>query len=108
MTSLELKEILEHRLGDPTVLGRLACNLHRSDLVEQRHHDGRSFSVDWHDYGDFWRCIISSEDSAHRHLVQVDIHENATIRVDSFEPCRVTISPEEGFLCLTRYRQPSA
>ena len=41
-----------------------------------------------------------------RHLVQVDIHENATVRVDVFEPCRVTVSPEEGFLCLTRYKQP--
>ena len=108
MTAQELIEVVDQRMSDPAVLGRLACNLHRADIVEQRHHDDRLFTVAWHDSGDFWRCIISSKDSAHRHLVQVDIHENATIRVDSFEPCRVTISPEEGFLCLTRYRQPSA
>jgi hypothetical protein len=107
VTSLELKEIVEERLSDPIVLGRLACNLHRSDLVQQRHHDDRSFSLDWHDYGDFWRCTITSADGA-KHVAQVDIHQNATVRVDSFEPCRVTISPEEGFLCLTRYKQPGA
>ncbi len=106
MTQQQLIEVVDQRMTDPTVLGRLACTLHRNDLVEQRHHDGRTFSVDWHHYGDFWRCTISSDDSAHRHLVQVDIHENATVRVDVFEPCRVTVSPEEGFLCLTRYKQP--
>jgi len=105
VTSLELKEIVEERLSDPIVLGRLACNLHRSDLVEQRHHDGRRFSVAWHDSGDFWRCTIASDENAAHRLVQVDIHENATVRVDAFEPCRVTVSTEDGVLCITRYKQ---
>jgi hypothetical protein len=102
---LELIEVVDQRMSDPAVLGRLACNLHRSDLVEQRHHDGRRFSVAWHDSGDFWRCTIASDENAAHRLVQVDIHENATVRVDAFEPCRVTVSTEDGVLCITRYKQ---
>jgi hypothetical protein len=105
VTAQELIEVVDQRMTDPTVLGRLACNLHRNDLVEQRHHDGRRFSVSWHDSGDFWRCVISSEDSGTHRLAQVDIHENATVRVDAFEPCRVTVSTEDGVLCVTRYKQ---
>jgi len=104
MTSQELLEVVEQRISDPAVLGRLACNLHRSDLVEQRHHDDRTFSVAWEDSGDFWRCTIFATENAARRVAQVDIHENGTVRADAFEPCRVTISPEEGLLCLTRYR----
>jgi hypothetical protein len=107
VTSQELLEIVDQRISDPVVLGRLACNLHRSDLVEQRHSDGRTFGIAWEHSGDFWRCtIFASEDRSHR-LAQVDIHDHGTVRVDAFEPCRVTISPEEGLLCLTRYRQPA-
>ena len=105
MTPLELIEVVDQRMSDPAVLGRLACNLHRSDLVEQRHNDGRRFSVAWHDSGDFWRCTIASDENAAHRLVQVDIHENATVRVDAFEPCRVTVSTEDGVLCITRYKQ---
>ncbi len=105
MTSLELTEIVDQRMNDPAVLGRLACNLRRNDEVQQRHHDDRQFSVDWHDAGDFWRCTISSRENAARRLAQVDVHENSTVRIDAFEPCRVTISPEEGFLCVTRYKR---
>jgi hypothetical protein len=105
MTSPELIEVVDQRMSDPSVLGRLACNLHRGEPVEQRHHDGRSFRVAWHDSGDFWRCVISSEDGAAQRLAQIDIHENATVRVDAFEPCRVTVSTEDGVLCVTRYRQ---
>jgi hypothetical protein len=104
MTSLELTEIVDQRTTDPTVLGRLACNLRSNDLVVQRHHDNRQLSVAWQDSGDFWRCTILSDEKTARPLAQVDIHENSTVRVDVFEPCRVTISPEEGFLCLTRYK----
>jgi hypothetical protein len=62
--------------------------------------------VVWEHSGDFWRCIIFAAEDHIQRLAQVDIHENATVRVDAFEPCRVTVSPEEGFLCLTRYRRP--
>jgi hypothetical protein len=26
------------------------------------------------------------------------------VRVEAYEPCRVTVSPEDGILCLTRYK----
>jgi hypothetical protein len=71
--------------------------------VEQRHHDDRGFDVAWEDDGDYWRCTITEQGSKAR-LVQVDIHENQTVRTDAFAPCRVTISPEEDLLCVTRYR----
>lgn len=105
MTPLELTEIVDQRMNDPAVLGRLACNLRRSDQVSQRHHDDRQFSVAWQDAGDFWRCTIAAEEDASRRLAQVEIHENSTVRIDVFEPCRVTVSPEEGLLCVTRYKR---
>ena len=103
MTSLELTEIVDQRMTDPAVLGRLACNLRSNDQVEQRHHDNRRLSAAWQDCGDFWRCIVSDEKGSHR-VVQVDLHENSTVRIEAYEVCRVTISPEEGIFCLTRYK----
>jgi hypothetical protein len=104
MTSLELHAIVDQRMGDPAVVGRLACTLRREDAVEQRHHDGRRLNVVWHDSGDFWRCTVSFEGQAGHRLAQIDLHENGTVRADVFEPCRVTVSPDEGLLCLTRYK----
>lgn len=104
MTSLELSEIVEERMADPRVLGRIACNLKSSEPVQQRHHDDRTLKLEWEDSGDSWRCIVTSTDGTNRRIAQVDIHENATVRVEAYEPCRVTVSPEEGILCLTRYR----
>jgi hypothetical protein len=104
MTAQELNEIVDQRLSDPSVLGRLVCNLRSSDEIHQRHNDPRKFAVRWQDCGDFWRCTVTDADAPALRLAQIDLHENATVRADVFEPCRVTISPEEGFLCLTRYR----
>ena len=104
MTAQELHEIVDQRLSDPSVHGRLVCNLRSSEEVHQRHHDGRTFAVRWQDCGDFWRCTITDADAPDLRLAQIDLHENSTVRADVFEPCRVTVSPEEGFLCLTRYR----
>jgi hypothetical protein len=103
MTSSELKEIVDQRMADPQVVGRVACNLKSHDSVEQRHHDDRLFSVLWQDDGDYWRCTLADSASG-KSLAQVDVHENATVRVDIFEPGRVTVSPEEGILCVTRYK----
>ena len=104
MTTQELNEIVDQRLSDPSVLGRLVCNLRSSDELHQRHNDPRQFSVRWQDCGDFWRCTVTDSENPSRRLAQVDLHENPTVRADVFEPCRVTVSPEEGFLCLTRYK----
>jgi hypothetical protein len=103
MTSVELKEIVDQRMADQTVIGRVACNLRSGEVVQQRHHDDRSFEVSWQDDGDYWRCIVLDEGSG-KSLAQVDIHENGTVRVDTFEPGRVTVSPEDGILCVTRYK----
>jgi hypothetical protein len=83
----------------------LACTLRSNDLVEQRHHDDRKLNISWQNSGDFWLCTIFSDEKTTTRLAQVDIHENATVRVEIFEPCHMTISPEEGFLCLTRYKR---
>jgi len=103
MTTAELKEIVDQRMMDPTVAGRVACNLRRQDQVEQRHHDDRRFNVSWQDDGDYWRCTLVDQGTG-KSLAQVDLHENATVRIDIFEPGRVTVSPEEGILCITRYK----
>lgn len=104
MTAVELGEIVNQRKQDPNVIGRLACNLRSSHPLAQRHEDDRSLNVTWRESGDSWRCTISFEGEQGRSLAQLDIHENATIRVDVHAPCRVTVSPEEGILCVTRYR----
>jgi hypothetical protein len=103
MTSSELKEIADQRMSDPHVVGRVVCNLKNQDMVEQRHHDDRLFNVSWQDDGDYWRCTLADGASG-KALAQVDIHENSTVRADLFEPGRVTVSPEDGILCVTRYR----
>ncbi|QMV17287.1 hypothetical protein GOB94_00110 [Granulicella sp. 5B5] len=102
MTGEELKGIVEQRMSDPAVSGRIACNLRDGSGIEQRHHDGREFDVAWENEGDYWICTISDHGAASR-LLQIDLHENHTSRTDVFEPCRVTISWEEDLLCVTRY-----
>ena len=104
MTLLELTEIANQRMSDPKVLGRFACNLRSSNAVAQRHLDGQDLSATWQDSQDFWRCTIATANDPSRRLAQVDIHENSTVRADLFEPGRITVSPEEGILCFTRYR----
>lgn len=103
MTSVELNEIVEQRMGDPTVLGRIVCNLRQSDTLVQRHHDENRFCVAWQDAGDYWRCTVV-EQATGRRLTQVDIHENATLRIEADAPCRITVSPEDDILSITRYR----
>lgn len=104
MTSEELSQIVEQRMADPRVLGRLACNLRSEDEVRQRHHDGSRLKLTWNETGGAWRCHISIDSPEEARLAQVDVHENATVKVETYGPCRVTVSPEEGILCLTRYR----
>lgn len=104
MTSTELKEIVEERMDDPFVLGRLACNLRRNEIVEQRHNDDRKFTVFWRDTGSFWRCTVFLGDETDLCLIQVDLYSDQTVRIEAFEPCGVTISPPDGILCLTRYK----
>ena len=104
MTLLELNEIADQRMADPTVLGRLVCNLRNAHPIVQRHHDDQNFSVTWNDAEDFWRCTIFADGNPAHRIAQIDLHANHTLRADLFEPGRITISPEEGILCLTRYK----
>ncbi len=103
MKAEELQAVVEQRMSDPSVLGRIACNLRCADPAHQRHEDGRNFDVLWEDEGDYWRCTVIDRATSIK-LAQIDLHENNTIRTDVFAPCRVTVSPEEGLLCVTRYQ----
>ena len=87
MTAPELKEIVEQQMDHPWTLGRLACNLRSHELVEQRHHDERKLHVLWRNTGDFWRCTIFLDEVTELCLVQVDLHDDSTVRVEAFEPC---------------------
>ncbi|MBW4038393.1 MAG: hypothetical protein HIU91_05845 [Acidobacteria bacterium] len=104
MTTLELDEIANQRMSDPNVLGRFVCHLRSNDRLAQRHHDDQNLSVAWQDAEDFWRCTIFADGNPAHRVAQVDLHENNTVRADLFEPGRITVSPEEGILCLTRYK----
>lgn len=99
----ELKQIVEQPLNDPAVAGRIASNLRTDEGVEQKHLDHRTFEVQWQELGGFWRCTVTSP-GAPGYLARIDLHENATVRVEAREPCSVTVSPEDDVLCLTRYR----
>ncbi len=103
MTPLELNQIVEQRMDDPRVVGRIACNLRESDSAVQRHHDGREFALSWQDSGGYWRCTLSDRESGVR-LAQVDLHENQTVRIEVDAACRVAVCPEDGILSVTRYR----
>lgn len=110
MTSAELKEIVEQRPNDPTVLGRIASTLKGEGSVEQHHADGLTFAVQWQELGGYWRCTIApdvagggSADGT-RKLARIDLHENGTVRVEANQPLSVTVSQEDDLLCLTRYR----
>jgi hypothetical protein len=99
-----LETIVQQRLDYPSVLGRLACQLQRGDLVAQQHHDGKLLDIVWRNRGDHWRCTIFLDKATDLALAQVDIHTDGTIRVEAWEPCSVTVSPGEDSLVLTRYR----
>ncbi len=101
MTPLELHEIVDQRMNDPRIFGCIVSNLRSSQAAEQRHHGDGKLKIEWRDCGDFWQCTIADDGQA-KPLANVDLHENATVRIETFAPCRVTISHEEGFLCLTR------
>lgn len=102
MTTAELNEVVEQRMADPAVVGRLACNL-RSGEMQQRHLDDKTLRMEWIDSGDSWRCVVTDAAGGKR-VAQVDIHENSTVRMEAYEPCRIAVCPEDGILTLTRYR----
>ena len=102
MTQLELNEIVDQKMRDPQISGCIVSNVRGDRTTEQRHRDQSKLGIAWHDCGDFLRCTIMANDDLRRPVAQVDLQENATVRIETFQPCRVTISHEEGFLCLSR------
>ncbi|MGB7546742.1 MAG: hypothetical protein WBM14_03255 [Terracidiphilus sp.] len=104
MNAQELNEIVNQQMDSPFVLGRIACNLRCNEGVEQRHHDKKDFEVFWRRTEAFWRCTIFLNKDTELCLAQIDLHDDTTVRVESYEPCSITISPEDGILSLTRYR----
>ncbi len=102
MTQLELNEIVEHALNDARISGCIASNFREDLAAAERHRDGEKLSIRWHDRGDGRRCTIFAGEVQPYPLAQVDLGENASLRIETFAPCRVTVSQEEGFLCLSR------
>lgn len=104
MADLPLQQVVEQRIDDPGILGRLACHLRRSEPVAQRHHDGRVLEVLWRQRAGHWRCTVFLNKSTELCLAQVDLHDDGTVRIEAHEPCSVTISPADDLLCLTRFK----
>jgi hypothetical protein len=100
MNSL-LKQIVEQRLNEPGVLGRLACRLRENDAVEQQHHDGRKLGIKWRERPGHWRCTVFANQHTDESIVQVDLHSDGDIRIESHEPVSVHVSLQNNLLCIT-------
>jgi hypothetical protein len=37
-------------------------------------------------------------------LTEFDVHDDGSVRVESWEPCSVTVDPKMGIMCLTRFK----
>ncbi len=99
MTQLDLNEIVDLAMKDPRISGCIVSNLH-GDQSAERHRGQETLSLSWYDRGDCRRCTIVAEERSAKMVAQVDLGENATLRVDAFRPCRITVAHEEGFLSL--------
>ena len=102
MTQRELCEIVDKKMSDPSISGCIVSNFRGDLATEQRHRDGKKLRIAWHERGDFQRCVVLADEGLARPLAQMDLGENATVRIETYGPCRVIISHEEGFLCLSR------
>jgi hypothetical protein len=101
---IDLKQVVAQRIDDPGILGRLACHLRRNEPVAQRHHDGRELDVLWRERPGHWRCTIFLSKGSELCLAQIDLHDDGTVRVESHEPCSITIAPDEDLLCISRFK----
>lgn len=103
MAKSVLRQIVEQRLDEPGVLGRLACHLRRDEPVEQQHHDGQKLQVYWRERAGHWRCTIFLDEKTDLCLTQFDLHDDGTVRVESWEPCSVTVDPKMDVICVVRF-----
>jgi hypothetical protein len=98
----QLKEIANQGFKDPYLLGRIVSRLRENDTFIQKHRDKRKFDLFWRNAGAYWRCTIFVSPESEDILAQVDLHVDGTTRVESYEPCSITIDPTENLLVLSR------
>jgi len=103
----ELDTIAEQRMDDPFVVGRIVSRLRKNGAVSQRSKDRRSFEIFWRDTGAYWRCTILLAQDSDDALTQIDLHGDGTVRVESHEPCSVTVDPSEDLLVISRFTKRS-
>jgi hypothetical protein len=98
----ELKKIADQGFEDPYLLGRVVSRLRENDTFAQKHHDKTKCDLFWRNAGAYWRCTIFMSPDSEDVLAQVDLHVDGTIRVESYEPCSITIDSSENLLVLSR------
>jgi hypothetical protein len=101
MDKRALESIVAERVEHPSTLGRLATAIGRNDL---RHHDHREFEVLWRQRPGHWQCTVFTAPESDEALVQADVHEDGTVRVEAWEPCSVTVDREAELLVIHRFR----
>jgi len=69
--------------------------------VKQQHRDNRNLDVFWRETPGGWRCTVFLEPGSELCLAQIDLHSRS-VQVEVFEPCKVVIEEDDGFLCITR------
>ena len=102
MTQVELSEIVEATMSNPRVSACIAGNFREDRATAEGHRAGGRLTMTWQDRGDCRRCTIVSEEGVPQTVARIDLSEDATVRLETYVPCRMTISKEEGFLCLSR------
>jgi hypothetical protein len=103
----QLKEIVKQDFDDPYLLGRIVSRLRENDTFVQKHRDKRKFDLFWRNAGAYWRCTIFVSPESEDVLAQVDLHVDGTTRVESYEPCSITIDATENLLVLSRIASAS-
>ena len=98
----QLKEIANQKFEDPYLLGRIVSRLRENDTFVQKHRDRRKCDLFWRNAGAYWRCTIFVSPESEDVLAQVDLHVDGTTRVESYEPCSITIDLTENLLVLSR------
>ncbi len=102
MTQVELSEIVDSTMSNPRVSACIVSNFRENRATAEGHREGGKLSIDWQDRGDYRRCTIICEEVSAAPVARIDLGEDATVRLETYMPCRVTVSNEEGFLCLSR------
>jgi hypothetical protein len=101
LTKVELNQVVDQMMSNPKIEACIACELQCDEATERHRLDSRVLKADWREHADFWRCTITTQPTSGAAAAQIDLHDNGTVRTTVFLPCKLTISREEGFLCLS-------